>query len=263
MWKFVFTIKERIFSYETTHSFPRIGPLHADLGGSRLCPAHRGGRDSYRSALRFEMNITKHFDNENGFPYIAYESKNRGSLPALIIQLHGAGERGSRPEELDRVTVHGFSGIVTDDNLCDAVLIMPQCPTDSFWVAHIESLRRFIDRMIDQYRADPNRIYLCGLSMGGFGTWYTAMAYPDLFAAIAPCCGGGMAWNAGVLTMPIFAFHGLEDETVSPSQTMEMVRALEGKNKNLRYTFYEGVAHDSWRLAFSEELLAWLLSHHK
>jgi predicted peptidase len=89
------------------------------------------------------------------------------------------------------------------------------------------------------------------------------MAYPDLFAAIAPCCGGGMAWNAGVLTMPIFAFHGLEDETVSPSQTMEMVRALEGKNKNLRYTFYEGVAHDSWRLAFSEELLAWLLSHHK
>jgi len=140
---------------------------------------------------------------------------------------------------------------------------MPQCPTDSFWVAKIESLGKFIAELAEQYAIDRNRIYLCGLSMGGFGTWYTAMAYPDLFAAIAPCCGGGMAWNARVLKMPIWAFHGLEDAVVSPNQTREMIDKLKDLNPNLRYDLYEGVGHNSWTKAFSEELLQWLLSQHK
>ena len=105
-----------------------------------------------------------------------------------------------------------------------------------------------------------SRIYLCGLSMGGFGTWYTAMAYPKLFAAIAPCCGGGMAWNAGVLRMPIRAFHGLDDATVSANQTIEMAQKLQDKNPNFKCTLYEGVGHNSWSRAFSEELLEWMLS---
>ena len=94
--------------------------------------------------------------------------------------------------------------------------------------------------MIAEFSADSNRIYLCGLSMGGFGTWYTAMAYPNLFAAIAPCCGGGMAWNAQTLKMPIWTFHGLEDTVVSPNQTIEMVEALKNSNPNLKYVLYEG-----------------------
>ena len=117
--------------------------------------------------------------------------------------------------------------------------------------------------MVDQYSIDKNRIYLCGLSMGGFGTWYTAMAYPDIFAAIAPCCGGGMSWNAKVLKMPVWAFHGNEDKIVSVNQTLEMVKALKDINPNLKYTIYEGVGHNSWSIAFSEELLNWLLSQHK
>ena len=209
------------------------------------------------------MNIVKHADNEFGFPFIAMEPDALGEKPALIIQLHGAGERAFGGKDLDKVLIHGFPNIVNDQNLKNAVLVLPQCPPTTFWVAKIESIKAFIDRVIELYGADTDRIYICGLSMGGYGTWYTAMAYPDLFAAAAPCCGGGMAWNSGALKMPIWAFHGLDDTTVNPFHTKEMASKLEGKNPNFKCTLYEGVAHASWVKAFSEELLEWLLKQHK
>ena len=207
------------------------------------------------------MKIIKEPFGDSGFPYIAYIPENISRHPALLIQLHGAGERGNGGDDLDKVTVHGFSKIVNEENLKDCILIMPQCSPDSFWVAKIESLKKFIDKMILDFSADPHRIYLCGLSMGGFGTWYTAMAYPNMFAAIAPCCGGGMAWNAQTLKMPVWAFHGLEDTVVSPHQTIEMVEALKNCNPNLKYDLYEGVGHNSWNNAFTQQTLSWLLSH--
>ena len=206
------------------------------------------------------MKIIKQPTCETVFPYMAYIPETLSDHPALIIQLHGAGERGNGGDDLELVKVHGFSKIITDTNFNDCILVMPQCPADTFWVAKIESIKKFIDEMIVKFSVDTGRIYLCGISMGGFGTWYTAMAYPDLFAAIAPCCGGGMAWNAQILKMPVWAFHGLDDATVSPVQTIEMVEQLKESNPNLRYDLYEGVGHDSWNRAFSEETLKWLLS---
>lgn len=209
------------------------------------------------------MKIIRQENNENIFPYIACIPDHISSHPALLIQLHGAGERGNGGDDLEKVLVHGFSKIVNENNLKDCILVMPQCPVNSFWVARIESIQRFIAEMILKFSVDTRRVYLCGLSMGGFGTWYTAMAYPELFAAIAPCCGGGMAWNAQSLKMPIWTFHGLDDAVVSPHQTMEMVEALKALNPKLKYDFYEGVGHDSWNKAFSEETLTWILSHKK
>ena len=209
------------------------------------------------------MNKITQRTYESIFPYIAYIPENISSHPALLIQLHGAGERGNGGSDLELVLVHGFPKIVNDTNLNDCILIMPQCPTDTFWAARIESLKKFIDAVISKFSVDTRRIYLCGLSMGGFGTWYTAMAYPELFAAIAPCCGGGMAWNAETLKMPVWAFHGLDDTVVSPSQTIEMVEALTGRNPHVKCDLYEGVGHGSWIRAFSEQTLAWILSHQK
>ena len=208
------------------------------------------------------MNIIKETTGKYGFPYIAYIPEEVSEHPALCIQLHGAGERGNGGEETDKVLVHGFANVVNDENFRNCILLMPQCPWDSFWVAKIESLKRFLDEFVEAHSIDRDRIYLCGISMGGYGTWFTGMAYPDYFAALAPCCGGGMAWHANVLKMPIWTFHGKEDIVVSPTQTIEMVEKLK-ENGNVKFTFYDGVGHASHTLAFSEELLQWLLAQHK
>lgn len=209
------------------------------------------------------MKIVRQADSSKIFPFIAYIPENLPEKPAVIFHLHGAGERGNGGNELDRVLKHGIANVANDETLKDAILIMPQCPPESFWAVKAEKIKEFIDIIVSEYSADKDRIYLCGLSMGGYGTWYTAMAFPETFAAIAPCCGGGMPWNAGVLTMPIKTFHGLEDDVVSPFNTIDMIRALENWHPNFSYELYEGVGHNSWVKAFTPELIDWLLAQHK
>ena len=96
--------------------------------------------------------------------------------------------------------------------------------------------------------------------MGGYGTWYTAMARPDLFAAIAPICGGGMAWNASVLKMPVWAFHGTADTAVSVNSSDEMVEALKKAGRDVTYTRMDGVGHGVWKYTYDEELYNWFLT---
>ena len=116
-----------------------------------------------------------------------------------------------------------------------------------------------IEQIISENNIDEDRVYLTGLSMGGFGTWYTSMLRPDLFAAIAPVCGGGMAWNAEVLKMPIWAFHGAEDNVVSPNQSDEMVEALKKLGADVTYSRIPGVGHNVWDETYDEELVNWFL----
>ncbi len=201
--------------------------------------------------------------NDAVFPYVAYIPDEIGENPAIIFQLHGAGERGNGGDELMKIAIYGFSTVINDENFKNSILIMPQCPTNSFWIARIESIKRFIDDMIIKYNADKDRIYLCGISMGGFGTWNTATAFPELFAAILPCCGGGQAWASGVLDMPIWAFHGDIDPIVSVNHSLEMAAWLKDKNPAFKLTVLEGVGHNAWDYAFNEETLNWILSHKK
>lgn len=209
------------------------------------------------------MKIREIRDEKWIFPFIMrYPDEMSDNLP-LIVQLHGAGERGDGADELSLVEVNGFSHIITEDKNYQCILVQPQCRKESFWVANVQAIIEFINQVADEFKADRDRIYLCGISMGGFGTWYTAMEKPDMFAAIAPCCGGGMPWNAAVLTMPVWAFHGDSDDVVSPRESIEMIEALKKTNPNVKLTIYEGVYHDSWVKAFSEELLLWLLSKKK
>ena len=208
------------------------------------------------------MKRSIHRENNWIFPFVAYEPEGMTRKLPLVIQLHGAGERGEGGEDLDLVEVWGFPGMAkTGEYPC--MFVFPQCPKDTFWAARVESILKFIDQLVEHYDIDTDRIYLTGLSMGGYGTWYTAMAAPDRFAAIAPVCGGGMAWNAGVLTMPVWAFHGAEDKSVSVFSSDEMVERMQNCGLNVRYTRLEGVGHNVWLNAYNDELLNWLLSHKK
>lgn len=200
------------------------------------------------------------------FPFVVYHPEKMSENLPMIIQLHGAGERGNGQEELERVDVHGFSKMLQQGGEYPCIFVMPQCSPESFWAAEVPNIYGFIQAVKRYYQADDKRIYLTGLSMGGFGTWYTALRYPQLFAAIAPVCGGGMVWNAGVLDMPIWAFHGTEDETVYPSETINMIHKIRttGLNKQeVKMTLLDNVAHNAWDYAYQQELYDWLLSKSK
>lgn len=205
------------------------------------------------------MIRTEYNDEKWEFPFVEYSCESKKSGLPLIIQLHGAGERGNGGDELKKVDLHGFSDMLKSEEF-ECRVVMPQCPPESFWAARVESIVSFVEHLIREFDADCDKVYLTGLSMGGFGTWFTAMARPDLFAAIAPCCGGGMAWNAEVLKMPVWAFHGACDEVVNPFHSDDMVQALEKAGADVKYTRFEGVNHNSWDYAYNRELMEWLLN---
>ena len=205
------------------------------------------------------MKRTEHKEQKWKFSFVEYSPNVKKEKMPLIVQLHGAGERGNGDDELNRVDVHGFSKILNNEEY-ECIIAMPQCPSDTFWAAKVESILEFIKQLIAEFNIDEDKVYLTGLSMGGYGTWFTAMAKPDIFAAIAPVCGGGMAWNAGSLTMPVWAFHGVDDKSVSVLQSDEMVDRLKKMNYDVRYSRLDGVGHNAWDYTFNKELLEWLLS---
>ena len=203
------------------------------------------------------MIRTEYKGSEWLFPFVAYTpEKIEGTLP-LVVQLHGAGERGDG--DLDKMDIIGFSHLLKERDY-NAIVVMPQCPSNEFWVARTESVIKFIEDIKEHFAVDSSRVSLCGISMGGFGTWYTAMFKPQLFSAIAPCCGGGMPWNARVLDMPVYAIHGTADSVVNVLYTDEMVDALKGLSRQVIYKRIEGVGHNSWDYTFDSELLEWLIS---
>lgn len=208
------------------------------------------------------MIRTEHNEENWEFPFVEYSPEKGGEKLPLVIQLHGAGERGEGGAELDLMDVHGFSEYLNKNDV-KCRFVMPQCPKNTFWAARVESLIKFTKHLIKEFNADEKRIYLTGLSMGGFGTWFTAMAAPELFAAIAPCCGGGMAWNAEVLKMPVWAFHGACDDVVAPFHSDNMAEALLKAGADVKYTRIEGVGHNVWDYAYNKELMEWLLSKKK
>ena len=135
-----------------------------------------------------------------------------------------------------------------------------------------EAVLALLDEIQEKYRVDLDRVYLTGLSMGGYGTWSLGMKYPDRFAAIAPICGGGSILDVllvppgkqGALKrLPVWAFHGAKDNVVPLEQSEDMINALKkAGNQNTKLTVYPEAGHDSWTEAYnSQELYDWFLQH--
>lgn len=173
----------------------------------------------------------------------------------LILFLHGAGQRG---DDLERVKEHGLAKILETQPDFPAIVVSPQCPDEGWWTS--EPLAALLDEMEKKHPVDRKRIYVTGLSMGGFGTWQLVLDHPHRFAAIAPICGRGNPLLAQRIThVPVWTFHGTKDQVVSIEYTREMVRSLRKHGGKPRFTVYPGVGHDCWTRTYENPALyAWL-----
>ena len=175
----------------------------------------------------------------------------------LMLFLHGSGESG---ESLAKVKANGPPKLIAlNERAFPCIVVSPQSPGRGWNPDYLAAL---LDDICATYRVDPERVYLTGLSMGGYGTWMLAAAHPDRFAAIVPICGGGNPVDADKLKgLPIWAFHGAEDKTVKLENSEKMVDALKAVGSDVKFTVYPGVGHDSWTETYANpELYDWLFA---
>ncbi len=185
-----------------------------------------------------------------------YEASKKQNWP-LILFLHGAGERGNDLESVKNVGLPP----VLEKRRISFIVIAPQCGTHDTWA--VDQVESFLDYILRHYRVEPSRLYLTGISMGGYATWYTAAHLPDTFAAIAPICGGGnIAQAKKLVELPVWAFHGAEDTIVPVERSRKMVNELKKLGGNVRYTVYPDAGHDSWTRTYNNpELYEWFMKH--
>lgn len=232
----------------------------------RLFQARSQGMAAGRT-LAYRLFVPKNYQAARKYP--------------LMLTLHGAGERGNNNTSQ---LLHDFNGMWAADsaqNLRPFFVVAPQCPSDSQWVnapwstgsydldkiaisEPMKSVVAILDSLAKEFNLDADRIYVSGISMGGYGSWFLAMKYPDRFAAVVPVCGAADPKKAASLSkLPIWTFHAEDDGVVPVKGTREMVAALRAAGSNVKYTEYPmalGIKHPSWVPAGkTPELAPWVL----
>ena len=200
----------------------------------------------------------------------------------LVIFLHGSGERGN---DNDAQLKWGVQAFATDEmmTMYPAIVIAPQCPLNQGWSNFsrtntsrsmelqstpskpMELVIALIHEMIKKAPIDTNRIYITGLSMGGFGTFDAVERYPDLFAAAMPVCGGGdTSRAASIAHIPMWIVHGSEDATVNPLYSVDMLQALMKAGAHPGFSMYPETGHFSWLAAYNNKLaIEWMFRQRK
>jgi len=178
----------------------------------------------------------------------------------LVLFLHGSGESG---HDIQKVKANGPPRLVEEGKKFPFILVSPQSEVPSGW--DVDLLYKLLQHIKKNYRVDRQKVYVTGLSMGGYGTWALAMKYPDEFAGIAPVCGGGDTSNAWKLrNIPIWCFHGAKDDVVPPASSINLVTASSRYNASVRFTLYPNANHNSWDTTYNNDsLYLWMLAQAK
>jgi predicted peptidase len=192
----------------------------------------------------------------------------------LIIFLHGSGERGNDNE----AQIRHITNLFLDERnrgKYPCYVVAPQCPKNALWASYgsdgslaknpttpMKMMIALLSKIAAEFPIDSTRIYITGLSMGGYGTWDLIARMPEKFAAAIPICGGGDPRTATrIRRIPIWAFHGAKDDRVPPKLSRAMVRALQEAGGAPGYTEYPDIEHNSWVQAYQEpHLLPWLFN---
>ena len=245
-----------------------------------LCLISALGVSAQTPGQQVEIKAGLHY---NYLLYLPQGYESGGKPWPFILFLHGAGERGS---QLSLVKAHGPPKVVANSSLmqkvfgaagCPFIVVSPQCPANEWWLN--EYLTPVLQDVLAKYSIDRKRMYMTGLSMGGFGTWSYASEFPDLFAAIIPISGGANAMDiaSGYTTLkipaaklenlghvPIWCFHGRDDTTVPPALDEKAVKAVQAIGGNAFYTLYWSTGHDAWTRTYDKPFIyPWLLTHVK
>ncbi|MGK0185767.1 MAG: putative peptidase [Verrucomicrobiales bacterium] len=215
--------------------------------------------------LNYLLHVPRGNSPEAGFP--------------LVLFLHGAGERGS---DVWEVATQGPPAMLgSNRQLRQCIVVSPQCPADWWWDS--ATLRQLLVEVMASQKVDRSRIYVTGLSMGGYGSWHMLTQYPGLFAAAVPICGGGdpnryktagasdwipVSFDESHLSriraIPIWAFHGAKDKAVPIAESERLVSKLRSLGSPVRFTVYPNASHDSWSATYANPAMwDWLLSKHK
>ena len=204
----------------------------------------------------------------NGAPvkYVVYVPKDYSPekpLPAILF-LHGAGEQGDDGKKQAEVGLG--SAIRLAEDKWNYIVMFPQKPKGKGgFMDHEKLILDIVEKTRKEYKVDDKRLYITGLSMGGFGTWSLIAKYPDIFAAAAPVCGGGNPADAPkIKDLAIWNFHGDKDNAVPIKKSQEMIDAIKTAGGTPKFTIYPGVGHNSWDKAYREEKLnEWFLQQVK
>jgi predicted peptidase len=230
--------------------------------GGLLCLAVARSRAGGRGEHGFQHRVYKDADGTESkyVVFVPQDYKGDKEYPVILF-LHGAGETlgGSKQP----VAVGIGPAIKKREKTFPFIVVIPQSHKRTWKAGSADANRALaiLDLVCKQYKTDPKRVYLTGLSMGGYGTWSLATANPERWAAIVPVCGGGDPKQvAKIKDLPCWCFHGDADKAVPVKRSRDMIEALKAAGGNPRYTEYPGVGHNSWDRAYgTDELYSWLL----
>lgn len=186
-----------------------------------------------------------------------YDKDSNKKWP-VIFYLHGRHASGKNLQSLKR---YGLPYYISKGKKMDFIVVSPQCPWGKNWASE-DWFNPVFDEVASKLRVDDSRVYLIGMSMGGFGTWELAHRMPERFAAIAPMCGGAdVRWADELSKIPTWVFHGTADRDIPISRSEVMVKALEKRNAEVKFSRLKGEGHDISKHFNNDELYAWLLEH--
>ncbi|NNK75962.1 MAG: prolyl oligopeptidase family serine peptidase [Maribacter sp.] len=190
-----------------------------------------------------------------------YKSEKNKKFPLLLF-LHGGGESG---DSLSTIKTNGPPKLIVQGKQFPFLILAPQNPYKKKWW-NTRGVAQLLDSVIENNRVDKDRIYLTGLSRGGSAAWEMAVQYPNKFAAMAVVCGMTPVPYANWINkdMPIWVFHGDQDKSIPISESVTMVEKLRAMGYDVKFTIYEGVGHNSWENAYTDDALySWFLEHRK